>query len=214
MLLTEKNVMAYVREQNGRRLLILDGGDRLTPAARDILRRENITVQPKKPEHMTNLDKDTLVPKNHPRIIFRGKLDSLQAEILLLQKEPTAPKSALQDMLGLLRSVMRAEVLQESLPPFQIGGMDEKELHERSHMPQKYYGIGHFLPSAEDDMVLLKLNRLRTQVRETELACYTAFAEKNGKLSRNDILTALNRLSSACWVLCLARKGGDHGAPH
>lgn len=214
MLLTEKNVIAHVREQNGRRLLILGGGDRLTPAARDILRRENISVQPKKPEHMTNLDKDTLVPKNHPRIIFRGKLDSLQAEILLLQKEADAPKTALQDMLTLLRSVMRAEVLGESLPPFQIGGMDEKELHERSHMPQKYYGIGHFLPSGDDDLVLLKLNRLRALVRETELACYAAFAEKNGKLSRNDILTALNRLSSACWVLCLARKGGDYGQPH
>ncbi len=214
MLLTESTVMAQVQVQNGRRVLILQGGDRLTPAARDLLKREKVILQQKKPEHMTNLDRDTLVPKNHPRIAFRGKLDSLQAEILLLQKEPDAPVDALQDMLQLVRSLMRAEVLQEAVPPLLIDGMDEKELHERSHMPQKYYGIGHFLPSYADDIVLLKLNRLRTLVRETELCCYAAFLEPNGKLSRSDILTALNRLSSACWVLCLARKGGEDGQAH
>ena len=212
MLLTESNVLSFVQEKNGRRVLILNDGDRLSPAARDVLRRENIGVQPKKPEHMTNLDQNMLVAKNHPRIAFRGKVDSLQAEILLMQKQ--MPIKALQDMLDLLRAMIRAEVLNEPMPTIKIGGMDEKELHERSHMPQKYYGIGHFLPEAQDDWQILRLNRLRTMVRETELCCYAAFEGKNGKLTRTDILTALNRMSSACWVLCLERKGGCDGQTH
>lgn len=211
MLFTEHSVLSAVTRQGGRRVFSLNDGDRLTPAARDLLRRENIAIVQKKPEHMTHLSPDTLVEKSHPRIVFRGKLDSLQAEILLLQKEPNAPVAALEDMLTLLRSLMRAEVLGEAAVPFLIGGMDEKEIHERSHQPQKYYGIGHFLPSQKDDLILLKLNKLRALVRECELCCYAAFAQKNGKLSRTDILTALNRLSSACWVLCLARKGGNNG---
>ena len=38
-----------------------------------------------KPEHMTHLYGNCLVPKNHPRIILRGKLDSLEAAILWAQ---------------------------------------------------------------------------------------------------------------------------------
>lgn len=212
MLFTEQTVLTAVRQQGGLRTLILQDGDRLTPSARDLLRRENITLMQKKAEHMTHLDKETFVTKGHPIIALRGKLDSLQAEILLLQKD--APMKALDDMLSLVRKLMQAEVLNRPLEDFTIGGMDEKELHERSHQPQKYYGIGHFLPSSEDDVILLRLNRLRTMIRETELACYHAFAQKNGKLSRSDILTALNRLSSACWVLCLAKKGEAHGTCH
>lgn len=211
MLLTEQTVMAQVREQNGRRVLVLQASDRLTPSARDLLRRENVSVREKKAEAMTNLNAEMLVSKGEPRIALRGKLDTLQSEILLLQKEPNAPVQALEDMLVFVRNLLRAEVLEEPAPSLNINGMDENELHERSHAPQKYYGIGHFLPSKEDDLVLLKLNRLRALVREAELCSYHAFAFKNGKLSREDILTALNRLSSALWVLCLSRKGGKHG---
>ena len=38
-----------------------------------------------KPEEMTHLRGNLLVSKTHPRIAFRGQLDSLLAEILLLQ---------------------------------------------------------------------------------------------------------------------------------
>lgn len=40
-----------------------------------------------KPEHMTQISGNILVKKNDERIIFRGKLDSLQAKWLVLQKE-------------------------------------------------------------------------------------------------------------------------------
>ena len=38
-----------------------------------------------KPEHMTQLFGNKLVCKDHPRILFRGKLDALQADVVLAQ---------------------------------------------------------------------------------------------------------------------------------
>lgn len=41
-----------------------------------------------KPEHMTHLRGNLLVPKTHPRIAFRGQLVSLQAEIIAFRRKP------------------------------------------------------------------------------------------------------------------------------
>ncbi len=153
-----------------------------------------------KPEHLTHLNRRELVRKTHPRIAFRGKLDSLEAELLLCQKAPGAPVAVLQEMLLLMRSLMRADVLGETVPELRLWGMDEGEIRARSHHPQQYYGIGFFVPSHEDSLVLLQLNRLRTSIRETELLSYHAFP------TRTDIHRALNRLSSLCWLLCLEEK--------
>lgn len=153
-----------------------------------------------KPEHLTHLNKRELVRKTHPRIAFRGKLDSLEAELLLCQKTPNAPVAVLQEMLLLMRSLMRADVLEEPVPELHLMGMDEAEIRERSHQPMKYYGIGFFVPSHKDSLVLLQLNRLRAGIRETELLSYHAFP------TRTDIHRALNRLSSLCWLLCLEEK--------
>ena len=192
MLYTEKNVLTALK--NGK--IHLKKGDILTPAARDLIAQLDVA----KPENMTHLNAKELVEKTHPRIAFRGKIDSLEAEILLCQKEAGAPVAALQEMLDFVRKLIRADVLGETVGPFQLCGMDEAQLRERSHNPQKYYGIGHVPPTCADSMVHLRLNHLRTSVRETELQSYHAFPD------RTDIHTALNRLSSLCWILCLQEK--------
>lgn len=156
-----------------------------------------------KPEHLTHLNRRELVRKTHPRIAFRGRLDSLEAELLLCQKTPNAPVAVLQEMLLLMRSLMRADVLEEPVSELRLWGMDEGEIRERSHQPMKYYGIGFFVPSHKDSLLLLQLNRLRASIRETELLSYHAFP------TRTDIHRALNRLSSLCWLLCLEEK--THG---
>lgn len=153
-----------------------------------------------KPEHLTHLNRRELVRKTHPRIAFRGKLDSLEAELLLCQKIPNAPVAVLQEMLLLMRRLMRADVLGEPVPELRLQGMDESEIRERSHRPMEYYGIGFFVPSHKDSLLLLQLNRLRASIRETELLSYHAFP------TRTDIHRALNRLSSLCWLLCLEEK--------
>lgn len=196
MLYTEKTLEQALK--NG--TFVLSSGDRLTPSARDLLRSRRISPEEGKPEHMTHLRAGELVPKTHPRIAFRGKLDSLEGEILLTMKDPGAPKKVLEEMLGFCRSLMRCDVLGESVPEIHLYGMTEGELRHRSHNPQKYYGTPHILPNGEDSIVLLRLNYLRTQIREAELQSYHAFPQ------RTDIHRALNRLSSLCWILCLEER--------
>ena len=100
MLYTEETVRENLRSREGRRVFFLGKNDRMTSAARDFLSRERIEILPaeearperyrllgggyaeEKPEHMTHLDGTTLVPKTHPRIVFRGKMDSLEARLL------------------------------------------------------------------------------------------------------------------------------------
>ena len=109
MLYTEEAVRAGLRVRDGRRVFYLPEGSRLTPAARDWLRQEGVTVVPhaetppaayrtpdgasfaEKPEHMTHLRGNILVPKTHPRIAFRGGIDTLEAELLLCAQAADGP---------------------------------------------------------------------------------------------------------------------------
>jgi ethanolamine utilization cobalamin adenosyltransferase len=60
-------------------------------------------------------------------------------------------------------------------------------------------------PSHTHGALAARLNLLRTKVRETELLAVRVFgpgeAGTDGKQVRDDIILALNRLSSALWLL-------------
>ena len=84
-------------------------------------------------------------------------------------------------------------------------GLRQEEIRTRSQHPQDYFGIPHFMPSPEDPASVLRLNALRAQVREAELTAAAAFGRE-----REDLLRALNRLSSLLYVLMLQIKGGSH----
>lgn len=230
-LFTEETARASIRVREGRRVFYLSPSDRLTPKARDWLDREGVEVvagerrPPKsyrtlsgetlseKPEHMTHLRENILVYKDHPRIEFRGRIDSLEAEILLAQKTAEnlpVLRDELEEILGFVRSLIRADVLDEPVSSFHLLGLDAAQLRERSHYPEKYYGQGHFMPSWRDPAALLAVNRVRTAVRETERAAYRAFREDDGTAARGDIILALNRLSSLCWIIEIKLKAGKY----
>ena len=220
MLYTEEAVKANIRSREGKRVFFLGKNDNLTSAARDYLSRERIEIRPaqsarperfpllgggyceEKPEHMTQLEGNILVPKTHPRITFRGKLDTLQAQAILLALEEPELKEPLTEILEFLRRMLRCEVLGE---PFSFGtlfGMPEDKLRRISQLPQKYLGTPHFMPGPEDGKTIARLNVFRTQVREAELLAAAAFPS-----GREDILRGLNRLSSAVYILMLKQKG-------
>ena len=196
MLYTERSLEQALKDGS----FSLSPDDKLTPSARDLLRKRGVNLKAPKPEHMTHLKAGELVPKTHPRIRYRGKLDSLEALILLSMKNPYAPVEVLQEILDFCRQLMRCDVLGEEVPQILLYGMTEQELRHRSHNPRKYYDTAHILPDANDSQTLLSLNYLRTQVRETELESYEAFPK------RTDIHRALNRLSSLLWILCLEER--------
>ncbi|WP_300671312.1 hypothetical protein [Desulfoluna sp.] len=165
-----------------------------------------------KPEHMTQLTGNRLVPKDHPRIVFRGRLDTCQGEILLLQaKAHEAGKKALvtdlSEILEWTRDIMRRDVLDTPVPEKPIIGLSDAELRAHSHNPKKYFGIGHLLPTYDMGELILGLNRLRALVREMEVSAVSALKEAF-QLDKPDIVQALNRMSSALYIMMLKDKGG------
>ena len=144
MLLTLTAVRDNLRNRDGKRVFYLGRGDSLTSEARDYLNRERIEILPadrakperyrlisggfltEKPEHMTHLRDDVLIPKDHPRILFRGKLDSLESELLLCQLEAPEFREPLGEILAMVQKILACEVLGEALPEGKILGLTEE----------------------------------------------------------------------------------------
>ena len=167
-----------------------------------------------KPEHMTHLRGNLLVNKKHPRIAFRGKLDSLMARIISLQvlaAEQGKQKLAeeLEELLGYLRLILAAEVKDELLEPMNLLGMDSSQIRRVSHHVKEHIGIDHPIPSYKMGKLCASLNELRTQVRETELYAVNAF-ESESPDARNDIIEGLNRLSSCVYILFCRMAAGHY----
>jgi ethanolamine utilization cobalamin adenosyltransferase len=84
--------------------------------------------------------------------------------------------------------------------------LDEAQLRQHSHFPQKYYGVPHFMPSCQDKDSVLCLNKVRCFARQAELLAADAFCDREGVPTRTDILQALNRLSSMIYILMIREK--------
>lgn len=227
MLYSKDAVRANLRNRDGKRVFYLGKGDQLTSDARDFLNRERIEILPasmarpdryrllsggfmeQKPEHMTHLHGDVLVHKTHPRIRFRGAMDTLEAELLLCMLEAENPlRQQLEEVLNLARNLLRWDVLEEPVQQTLLCGMDPHQLRERSHRPQDFYGQPHFMPSSGDGKVLLQINRARCAARHAELMAAEAFTDREGNPTREDILQALNRMSSMLYLLMIQQKAG------
>ena len=219
MLFSEENVKANIRNRAGKRVFYLKSEDTLTPSARDFLTRERIEILPahqakpedfvlengaifrEKPENFTHLRGNILVPKTHPVIAFRGAVDSLQAELLFAQQQvPESLRADVGEILQLARNLIRWDVLEEPAQLGKLCGLTEAQLRQRSHNPQAYYGIPHFMPSSADCPALLQLNRARCAARAAELAAVAAYPK------RTDLLQAANRMSSALYLLMIRLK--------
>ena len=224
MLYTQQNVRDNIRNRDGKRVFFLDPKDTLTPGARDFLTQEKIPILPaseapiqtyrlqngatltEKPEHMTHLQGDVLVPKTHPRIAFRGAMDTLEAQLLLCAARHPDLRDTLTQILALARHLLRCEVLSEPVKWETLCGLTEAELRSHSHRPQDYYGQPHFMPEPSDPEPLLALNHCRTAARAAELSAAHAFTDPEGQCTRPDLLQALNRISSMLYILMIQKK--------
>ena len=227
MLYSKQAARENIRNRDGKRVFYLEKGDQLTSDAREFLARERIEILPaerakperyrllsggfceEKPEHMTHLNAQVLVRKTHPRIIFRGKIDSLEAELLLcVHQAEGEPLRQLTEILDFARLLIRCDVLEEAVTQEKLCGLTLEELRSRSHRPQDYYGQPHFMPSGQDSKLLLQVNRARSMAREAELAAVEAFSDREGKPTRPDILQAMNRISSMLYLVMIGIKAG------
>ena len=225
MLYDRKAVQENIRNKDGKRVFYLGKGHQLTSDARDWLTSERIPVLPgesarpgayrlmnggvlaEKPEHMTHLNGEVLVSKTHPRIAFRGAMDSLEAALLLAAAECEGKiRTQVTEALAYARYLLGQEVLEQPIVCKALGGLDEKQLRERSHRPQDFYGKPHFMPQPEDSKALLLVNAARCKAREAELSAVRAFESKEGLMERTDLLQALNRLSSFLYLIMMELK--------
>lgn len=170
-----------------------------------------------KPEHMTHLFGNVLVSKDHPRIVLRGKLDSLQAktletQIVALDEGEKGAVADLSEILDFSRDILAGEVTGLPLERETLLGLREDTLRSVSHDPSTHYNTGHLMPDYRMGKTVVALNALRTTAREVELAAIAAFPVEHGEPVRPDIIRALNRLSSAVYILICRMRGGYYGS--
>jgi ethanolamine utilization protein EutL len=165
-----------------------------------------------KPEHLTHLvDDQSLVPKTHPRMHLRGQLDLLEGYLLDAQVAADAAGAGglvgdLEEALALVRRVVGAEVTGKPLGAFSLMGMDAARLRHASHHTYELYGVPFMFPSVRHGAPVARTYLARAMAREAERALYAALPE------RTDLLLALNRLSSALYVMTCKYVGGRYDA--
>ena len=170
-----------------------------------------------KPEHMTHLHQGGLVTKTHPVIAYRGQLDLFQCELVEVQvffeqigEEGLILK--LEEIAAFARDLMVNEVKALPFEWVTLIGLTPEELRERSHYPKKYFGVEHTPLSYTHGLVVAKLQHLRAKSREVELYANRAFTNDSGECTRTDLVQALNRLSSAFYILACEVRGRKNEA--
>lgn len=170
-----------------------------------------------KPEHLTHLrDDQSLVDKTHPRIVLRGKLDTLQGLILDAQCAADADGARglvgeLGEALELTRAVIGAEVTGRPLPAWTLGGLEAPQLRHASHHTFELYGVPFMYPSVRQGPVVPKLAIARAYAREAEIALIAAFPDPAAMDGRPDLTLCLNRLSSALYLMTVKYLAGRYG---
>lgn len=201
------------------RILIVSGDGRVArddgKAVHPLATEERPFAKVEKTEAQTHLNGTEMVTKDHPRIWFRGKVDSAIAAAILVQTQlqpVLAPE--LQGLLADLRSwlgwAMRCEVLDEAVPELSMGPFSREAVRRLACRPEEL-GLAPLCPDAAEGSVFTLLNWLRAIIRETEVAAAFAFRKQDGTLERPDILELLDGLSSAVYAFMLLVKAGDGG---
>jgi ethanolamine utilization cobalamin adenosyltransferase len=170
-----------------------------------------------KPEHLTQLDAGRFAPKTSPRLKLRGRVDSLHALVMLTAayaRRCRLPELAghLDSLAAYCREIMSAEYHARAVAPLALLGRSEEELHAISHWPDRHLGLAHLVPGPDDHEILHWLNVVRSQAREVEVVALEAFPQTGWPDTSGlgeSLARALNRLSSAIYVLELLFKAGE-----
>ncbi len=167
----------------------------------------------RKPEHLSQIDAGHFAPKTSPRFFFRGKMDTLHAQVLLATAQARrfnfpGLAAQLETLAAYCREITSAEYHGRTVSPLTLEGKTESEIHDVTHHPQKHLGIEHIVPGSNDPEILLVLNLLRAQSREAELTAAHTFTDADGQPTRPDLIQALNRFSSAVYYLELLFAAG------
>ena len=148
----------------------------------------------------TSLNAHEKILKSDSRIELRGRLDSLNAQIIFFQAHSENQEfiKDLEEVRMIINNLQACEACEKIFDgKLILWGIDEDEIHERSHNPKKFFNKGHLLLNYKMGREAGKINLLRTLTRETELCACRAFNDED----KYKIIHILNRLSSALYIL-------------
>ena len=137
-----------------------------------------------KPDHLTHLRDDaSLVPKTHPRIVARGKLDLLQSALLDAQVAADADGARalvgeLGEILELARALVGAEVTDRAVSPPTLWGMTADQIRDATHHTRELYGVPFMYPDVRQGPVVAKLSLARAIAREAEVAALAGLSSR------------------------------------
>ncbi|WEM41080.1 ethanolamine utilization cob(I)yrinic acid a,c-diamide adenosyltransferase EutT [Photobacterium sp. DA100] len=216
-MITERQITVKWRDESGR--VFIGEQDEAKASTKQVHPLKTNNARPKnacvmcgsdiadKPALMTHLNDQVLVPKTHPRIALRGKLDSCICFCVMAQcameNQPEILRGFMADIRSYLGQLLQAEVTEQPLPLPSLGDFQADEVHRWSHKPLAYLGHDHLLPEVSYGQQVAQLNYLRALVRELELMASQVYLDDCMQLSRNDIVAGLNRLSSAVYVVMI-----------
>jgi len=158
-----------------------------------------------KTDGQTQLNATHYSAKTHPRIVLRGRIDSLHALVLMAQHQALSTgQSETATGLGTLaaycRELISAEYNERAVADAAVGGLDLEEIHRATHDPKGVLGIDHLTIDGSASMLQQLLNVLRTQSREVEIIAFEAFSSPHHTYGAS-ICHALNRFSSIAYYL-------------
>ncbi len=149
-------------------------------------------------ERKTSKNQNTTTAKSDPAIVFRGKLDSLESEVILLSSmviSSTALHLDLEKIAEQLNKMLVCHFLEADFDETTILSLDFDSLREISYHPKENFGLEVLQRfTGKDGFIIASLNNLRAKTREVE-----TFAVKIG--ADISYVKFLNRLSSAFFIL-------------
>lgn len=165
-----------------------------------------------KASSLTQLNAHHFASKTHPRIKLRGRVDSLHATTLLIQRMALqAGEEALARDLGTVaaycRELTSAEYNERPVAPLQLQTWNLDDIHRATHDPKGVLGIGHLTIDGTDHELQHWLNLARTAAREIEILALETFPSPHHAYGES-ICHAFNRLSSIFYFLQLRLKVG------
>jgi len=151
-----------------------------------------------KPEDLTHLRGRRLVRKDHPIIVWRGRLDAfcarlLEVQVLAVKEGRPDLAEELEEVLDFCRRLLKSEFQGLEVEDFHLLGLSPRDLRERSHNPARFFGRPHMLMSYKMGPLPVALNALRAGIREVETAAVAA--------QNHGLILALNRLSSLFYIM-------------
>ena len=160
-----------------------------------------------KGDSQTQLNAVHYASKTHPRIVLRGRIDSLHALVLMTERQArdegeAETAAALSTLAAYCRELLSAEYNERPAAEAVVDGLDLEQIHRATHDPTGVLGIDPLTIDGSASMLQQMLNILRTQSREVEIVALEAFPSPHHDYGAS-LCHALNRFSSIVYYLQL-----------